>query len=79
MSNPRYERRRIYDLDYFLHGGVERRGGGWSGDVAKVIGAAEDPRQIHHSDYPGHKRRGRMRQRSESNSEAFQSSETSVR
>ena len=30
MSDHRFDRRRIYDLDYFLRGGIERRKGAWN-------------------------------------------------
>ena len=63
MSAPYHDRRRIYDLDYFLRGGVERRRGSWGGRAAKDRRLVEDSRQIRHSDYPGLRRRSFIQQR----------------
>lgn len=64
MSAPHRDRRRIYNLDYFLGGGIERRKGAWSRQVGKDDPLGRDRSRTNHS-YPlrfevprGKKRRG---------------------
>jgi hypothetical protein len=64
MSAPHRGRRRIYDLDYFLGGGIERRKGAWSREAGKDAPLGRDRSRTSHS-YPlrfevsrGKKRRG---------------------
>ena len=64
MSAPHCDRRRIYNLDYFLGGGIERRKGVWSRQVGKDDPLDRDRSLTSHS-YPlrhevsrGKKRRG---------------------
>lgn len=51
MSAPHCDRRRIYDLDYFLGGGIERRKGPWSRQVGKDDPLDRDRSRTSHS-YP---------------------------
>ena len=64
MRPPHCDRRRIYDLDYFLGGGIERRKGAWSRQAGKDDRLSRDRGRTSHS-YPlrfevprGKKRRG---------------------
>ncbi len=64
MSAPHRDRRRIYDLDYFLGGGIERRKGAWSRQAGEDDPLGGDRSRTRHS-YPlrfevprGKKRRG---------------------
>ena len=64
MSAPHCDRRRIYNLDYFLGGGIERRIGAWSRQVDKGEPLGRDRSRTSHA-YPlkfevprGKKRRG---------------------
>lgn len=64
MSAPHCDRRRTYDLDYFLGGGIERRKGAWSGQAGNDDPLGRDRSRTSHS-YPlrfevprGKKRRG---------------------
>jgi hypothetical protein len=64
MSAPHRDRRRIYSLDYFLGGGIERRKGAWSRQAGEDDPLGGDRSRTRHS-YPlrfevprGKKRRG---------------------
>jgi hypothetical protein len=65
MSAQHCNHRRIYDLDYFLGGGIERRKGAWSRQVGEDDPLGGDRSRTRHS-YPlrlevhrGKKRRGK--------------------
>ena len=49
MSAPHCDRRLIYDLDYFLGGGVERRKGAWSRQAGKDDPLGRDRSRTSHS------------------------------
>ena len=49
MSAPHCDRRCIYDLDYFLGGGVERRKGAWSRQAGKDDPLGRDRSRTSHS------------------------------
>ena len=64
MSAPHCDRRHIYDLDYFLGGGIERRKDAWSRKAGKDDPLGKDRSRTSDS-YPlrfevprGNKRRG---------------------
>lgn len=65
MSDHSIDRRRLYDLDYFLRGGIERRKGAWNKEADEDHPLDRDRSRTRHS-YPltvdltrGKKRRGR--------------------
>ena len=49
MSDHRFDRRRIYDLDYFLRGGIERRKGAWSKHAGVDDPLGRERSRINHS------------------------------
>ena len=65
MSDQSIDRRRTYDLDYFLRGGIERRKGAWNKQAGEQDPLGRDRSRTRHC-YPvtfdltrGKKRRGR--------------------
>ena len=66
MSTSFNDRRHIYDLDYFLNGGIERRGGSWRKRPITDRRSGKDRRKAMHSlDYSGPERRSGIERRSE--------------
>ena len=60
------ERRRIYNLDYFFKGGVERRKAPWRLSPITDMRLDKDRRKAMHSlDYRGPERRSGLKRRSE--------------
>jgi hypothetical protein len=60
MSVSRNDRRKIYDLDYFLNGGIEKRKGAWCGYFIGDSGRANCsnysyPTKLSHMDLKGGK------------------------
>ncbi len=51
MSDHCFDRRRIYDLDYFLRGGIERRTGAWNEQAGEDDPLGRDRSRTRHS-YP---------------------------
>ena len=49
MSGHCFDRRRIYDLDYFLRGGFERRKGAWNKQAGEDDLLGMDRSQTRHS------------------------------
>jgi hypothetical protein len=50
MSAPHRDHRRIYSLDYFLGGGIERRKGAWSRQAGEDDPLGGDRSRTRHSD-----------------------------
>ena len=66
MSDQSIDRRRTYDLDYFLRGGIERRKGAWNKQAGEDHPLGRERSRTRHS-YPltadvtrGKRRRGRV-------------------
>ena len=58
--NPRdrrWDRRQVYDLDYFANGGLERRSGPWGRRSSRDRRSGTDRRLVGDSEYTGPERR----------------------
>lgn len=65
MSASFNDRRQIYDLDYFLNGGIERREGPWRKQPTTDRRSGKDRRKaMHNLEYSGPERRSGFERRS---------------